>query len=695
LLVFPPEEHDMLKCLVNISKTYFQERRTIAVSVSEEHSVRAPARMRVLPQTHGDLGRCTTVTCLSTALIEQLHFSKLWTIAVHDTGKTNSLLMTNNENDLNYILLLDFKKGIPGFRKQVHQLMNVTHRNSRNLFVVAVINDLMVGAGILQERELATEILTVLWQHRIVNAIVLVEGATENESNVRNGFTAPTNDVTLQIYTWFPYDKCRCEGEGSVVESVLLDQWTRAEDQHFLLRANLFPSKVPTNLHGCPVTISTAPHEPFVLPPTILHRKKNSSNIKVSQDIAYSDGVEIRLINCLASNMNFTPAYRPHVRNGSHCLFMELVTRKSDLVFGGLIGTRRTYTNFDPTVSYLRESYVCFVPHAKPRPEWMNMIVIFQNSVWFLVVLSYIVASCAVCILANVKHERRPEYSGYRNPVPCFIYMLSAFLSSSVAVTPRLWLVRFPFLVWVLYSLQIITAYQSSLISFLTEPEPLPIISNVDELLRSGIKFGALTRSFSHFDTSEDIEFQKILQNIKYSDNLTDLLDRMVFHGDLAVLGGKAHINYLRETHYVRNGKRLFVALKESINNNGIVMYLPKGSLVLDRYNAIIFRVTEAGLMGKWWKDVTQKPNTKQNQDFDDEEDEDGDGEEDHYEDNKERHVLSMSHLEGVFRLWLLGVGVALVVCIIEVASRGREWKINVQGRCRRISIKRRGKTVT
>jgi hypothetical protein len=53
--------------------------------------------------------------------------------------------------------------------------------------------------------------------------------------------------------------------------------------------------------------------------------------------------------------------------------------------------------------------------------------------------------------------------------------------------------------------------------------------------------------------------------------------------------------------------------------------------------------------------------NTNEDQDFDDEE-KDSDGDEDHYDNDNETHVLTMSYLQGAFRLWLLGLGVALVV---------------------------------
>lgn len=86
-------------------------------------------------------------------------------------------------------------------------------------------------------------------------------------------------------------------------------------------------------------------------------------------------------------------------------------------------------------------------------------------------------------------------------------------------------------------------------------------------------------------------------------------------------------------------------------------MYLRKGCPLLDRYNAIVFREVEAGLVNKWWED----------QDFDDEEDKDGDGDEDHYDSRRNLRVLSLSHLQGAFCLWVVGLGMALVAYVTEI----------------------------
>jgi hypothetical protein len=146
----------------------------------------------------------------------------LWTINAHDTGKNDTLLVNNNENGLNHALLRDLNKGVRRFINQLQQLTNLTHGNFRNLFVVAVINHPIVQTDTLEEQELPKDILTVLWQHRIVNAIVLVQGTVGNSSTVRAANTGFPSIITLQVQTWFPYEKGHWR--GYTVDTILLDQ---------------------------------------------------------------------------------------------------------------------------------------------------------------------------------------------------------------------------------------------------------------------------------------------------------------------------------------------------------------------------------------------------------------------------------------------------------------------------------------
>jgi hypothetical protein len=77
-------------------------------------------------------------------------------------------------------------------------------------------------------------------------------------------------------------------------------------------------------------------------------------------------------------------------------------------------------------------------------------------------------------------------------------------------------------------------------------------------------------------------------------------------------------------------------------------MCLSEGSLFFERYNTIIFHVTEAGLISKWWEGVTPNKNTNENQDFVDEKAKDEDNDSHHINDN-ELYALPVSHLQVLF----------------------------------------------
>jgi len=93
---------------------------------------------------------------------------------------------------------------------------------------------------------------------------------------------------------------------------------------------------------------------------------------------------------------------------------------------------------------------------------------------------------------------------------------------------------------WVLYCLEINTVL--SLVSHMsrTQHSPLPYTRNVDELFTTGAKRKELNHCFHHSYTPEDT-IPKIVGNLNMNYNFTVLLDRMIFHVDMAVVGKKAH----------------------------------------------------------------------------------------------------------------------------------------------------------
>jgi hypothetical protein len=84
-----------------------------------------------------------------------------------------------------------------------------------------------------------------------------------------------------------------------------------------------------------------------------------------------------------------------------------------------------------------------------------------------------------------------------------------------------------------------------------------------------------------------------------------------------------------------------------------IVMILSKGNLLLVRFDELISRIVESGLMVKWARDITYTRAAGSVSQ------ESGGG-----------RRLSMGHLQSLFVLLLIGEGLGLVALIFEVVMR-------------------------
>jgi hypothetical protein len=355
----------------------------------------------------------------------------------------------------------------------------------------------------------------------------------------------------------------------------------------------------------------------------------------------FDEGLEVRIMQTVAKATNFTlnivPVEKPvKVRGyfGAQWLEAELLQA------------------FDATVPHFTGAATWFVPSEREIPRWQSLVKIFSPTFWLLVLLVYVLGSITFCALPN-DPARGEGTAALRDVVMTFMHTLSMSLSVAVSRKPKRTQCQLFFLLWSFYCLQIDTAYQSSLIGFLTNPGHLPRIKDVDGLLESGIELGIQSGLEKYFDDVSDPRNKRILKSYTECD-ATDIdvcLSRMAYEKNLAVAGGRNGIEFYGHTKYRRNGKPLYEPLKDNIQQGHMVVYLWKNSVLLQRTNSIVFRLQNSGLIDKWLHDLRRKFSR-------------------HFSYatiNDGLCVLTLAHLEGAFYLLLLGLLVALITCFLEI----------------------------
>jgi hypothetical protein len=527
------------------------------------------------------------------------------------------------------------------FKSELDRLSYLPIWNPRGKFIVMSLNRNIPPANYVpEEHKLISEIFGELWEKEVVNSIVLVYN-----------MDADTSRATVDIHTWFPFSEDHCREPAN--RTVILDQCVVNSECQFVKNAKLFPDKM-SNFHGCVLRASTFEQEPF----TVSNTSKNSN---VTQ---YSKGIEIGILRTIASKLNFTVEYLPEPKRESYkiyTLYDEISKKQSEVGFGAAHRTPHADDHRDYTVGYFPETMKCFGPNPKPVPHWKGLVILFTPLMWLIVLIVYLIVSIIFWSLANV-HRSVNEHVSYKNPVVCFLLTFSIILGEAVFVRPHSWYLRLFFVVWVYYCLLINTAYQSSLISVLSQPRFEPSVDTVEKLLHSQMPYGYVAPAKIWFSRDEGSTSKTILRNGIECRSLDECLKRIISTQDFAVCGGGLHILYLsHQKKYSPSGIPKFIPFKDVMASYFPSMFFRSGSPLLENFNNIIHRMVAAGMVQHFWDRIKMRDigNTK--------EDGDKDGDEDDDEGSDDAVVLTLDHLQGAFILLMLGLAFSLIIFIMEL----------------------------
>jgi hypothetical protein len=185
----------------------------------------------------------------------------------------------------------------------------------------------------------------------------------------------------------------------------------------------------------------------------------------------------------------------------------------------------------------------------------------------------------------------------------------------------------------------------------------------VEKLLNSDMKYGYVPAFRYWHNRTDDASSRKILSNSFECATLKQCLKRIISTQDFAVCGGELHLLCLSyKKKYRISGRPKFVPFKDEVTSYQATMFFRSGSPLLERFNTIIYRMVESGMVQKFLEDIKRYYHIEHiDQDGDDDEDEGA------VEDWSDAVVLTVGHLQGAFILLLLGLAFGLIVLIIEV----------------------------
>ena len=646
LEILTAEQRHIVLCVDKIVHRHLLPRKSLRVSLPP---VDANVTSLTLKHTHLQEYNFNMVDTFLRTVTE----GAWWSVEVSRNGATQQEIM--NEYFLrhdSYIIFTGIHKEesdiISSVSEQLQELQKAGSWNYRARFVVVTSVHFNVSI-----QELAFKILEEMWKYYSVMDVLTVMSVSNFRFNdtVLDSAIPEGNksQIDIQLFSWFPYTSpTHCD---KVKEAVLVDRWN--SDGEFLLKVNLFPEKVPKTFHSCSVRVIS-----FIKPPVIME----------NSDKRYK-GLEVDFVELIFKRLNLTAEYNvsPNMRHAF--LLMSILTigqlepASSDIAIGALPFHPILIDIAEATIPYFHVKLLWCVPCPKTVSRWKSIYKIFDSHVWACFGAVAILTVIIMWLLAKYEtqiHVRESE--NYMAIIYCIYNVCAVLTGVSVPQKPISLSLRIFFIAWVWYTVAMSTVYQAYFVGLLVNPGFENSITTLDDLIQSGIEYGYGTE-IDTFPISDPL-YEIIKTNRKICTSMYTCLQRVIERKDFATIFDNFNVEYFRTRLLFNNIHVPVCTLKEDVIMFMLSMYMAKGNPLLHRFNKIITRVFEAGLIEKWWNDFLYSSRLDDHPIGDDDI---------KFSDfaknelNSDYYKFSLIHLQVVFEALLIGQIISTFVFLVEI----------------------------
>ncbi|XP_023129335.2 glutamate receptor 2-like isoform X4 [Amphiprion ocellaris] len=354
----------------------------------------------------------------------------------------------------------------------------------------------------------------------------------------------------------------------------------------------------------------------------------------------------------------------------------ELVYGKADIAVAPLTITlvREEVIDFSKPFMSLGISIMIKKPQ-KSKPGVFSFLDPLAYEIWMCIVFAYIGVSVVLFLVSRFspyewtleepEDGALPLTTESTNEFGIFNslwFSLGAFMRQGCDISPRSLSGRIVGGVWWFFTLIIISSYTANLAAFLTVERMVSPIESAEDLAKqTEIAYGTLdsgsTKEF--FRRSKIALFDKMWQYMKSAE--PSVFVKKTSEGVLRVRKSKGKYAYLLEStmnEYIEQRKPCdTMKVGGNLDSKGYGIATPKGSPLRVPVNLAVLKLNEQGTLdkmkNKWWYDKGEcgfKDST-----------------------NKEKtSALSLSNVAGVFYILVGGLGLAMMVALVEFCYKSR-----------------------
>ncbi|XP_017655898.1 glutamate receptor 1 isoform X2 [Nannospalax galili] len=364
----------------------------------------------------------------------------------------------------------------------------------------------------------------------------------------------------------------------------------------------------------------------------------------------------------------------------------ELVYGRADVAVAPLTITlvREEVIDFSKPFMSLGISIMIKKPQ-KSKPGVFSFLDPLAYEIWMCIVFAYIGVSVVLFLVSRFspyewhseefEEGRDQTTSDQSNEFGIFNslwFSLGAFMQQGCDISPRSLSGRIVGGVWWFFTLIIISSYTANLAAFLTVERMVSPIESAEDLAKqTEIAYGTLeagsTKEF--FRRSKIAVFEKMWTYMKSAE--PSVFVRTTEEGMIRVRKSKGKYAYLLEStmnEYIEQRKPCdTMKVGGNLDSKGYGIATPKGSALRGPVNLAVLKLSEQGVLdklkSKWWYDKGQC------------------GSKDSGSKDK-TSALSLSNVAGVFYILIGGLGLAMLVALIEFCYKSRSESKRMKGFC-------------
>ncbi|KAJ9579244.1 hypothetical protein L9F63_024646 [Diploptera punctata] len=573
-------EKSFVKCILEIIRTYFDPDHPVGI-ISYSNT----------PSSTG-LKLDTAFKYITEELLFEINSSTNWTVLI--TNKyyekldiKNSALI--NDNPYAVILIID-----DDTKENIYDILNNMfanwHSNWNNPYAYIVLVDMRIPDHACKFRSYYQPLFTYLWKIVHLSNVVILSFVCDSNNNSRL--------LDIEVSTWLPIVDMDTEN-NEINNHRIVDYWQFGEGNGRFLNENVFPSKHVKDFRGSQLFVNLSYDRYFYPAYKFLLVFANSCNLNIN-------------LKTCATNYSYD---------------------KCDL-----FGPARLFNldyNGQPSVVGLPptflDAYTFSTPNFMKLPEWQSILRIFTPSLWICVLISYLTITFTLYFIESFIIKKQTIMMQYFNSeiIKCSLVTMRPLIGNSVNLNFRHPLSFLLFSVWLFYCLQINTAYQSSLVDFMTNPRYIPPLRHIKDINQSNYK---LTVYADHATPiiSEVLKMAGLDKNVEYGPSISSLL----------TLGDNLFVD----------GRPCFTEVEDRFGWHFVSFVARKGVLWIKPFLQTYRALEGANIFQKWYSDLERNLTIKR---FG-------------VESDNQYLALNIKHFQGTLFLLILGLMISFIIFMCE-----------------------------